>query len=240
MYGLRALRCLRFMLTREALRRCSSAKASQRNRRCRAASALGGNAAICSEQGLLRMKYATIGLMILAAVVIGACTQVDYEVSGGYESSDERGASAGGEHGGGDGEESANQLSKSDTYDELRAGSRLILIYDAESNAFTGTVENVTEAPLSRVRVEIHLSNGVELGPTPAVDLVPGASAAVSLAAPDRPFDTWSAHAEVGGGDGVASDGEHDSGGERADGSGGEHGGSRESAGGEHSGGREN
>lgn len=180
------------------------------------------------------MKYATIGLMILAAVVIGACAR------GGYEASDERserGASAaGGEHGGGDGEESANQLSKSDTYDELRAGSRLILIYDAASNAFTGTVENVTEAPLSRVRVEIHLSNGVELGPTPAVDLAPGASAAVSLAAPDRPFDTWSAHAEVGGGDGSAA-GEHGT--ERTENSGGEHGGSRESAGGEHSG-REN
>ena len=184
------------------------------------------------------MKYATIGLMILAAVVIGACAR------GGYDASDERserGASAaGGEHDGGDGEESANQLGKSDTYDELRAGSRLILSYDAASNAFTGTVANITEAPLSRVRVEVHLSNGVELGPTPAVDLAPGASAAVSLAAPDRPFDTWSAHAEVGGGDGVASDGEHGSGGERADGSGGEHGGSRESSGGEHSGGREN
>ena len=118
------------------------------------------------------------------------------------------------------------------------SGSRLILSYDAESNAFTGTVENVTEAPLSRVRVEVHLSNGVELGPTPAVDLAPGASAAVSLAAPDRPFDTWSAHAEVGGGDGASS--EHSGGGERTEGSGGEHGGSRESSGGEHSGGREN
>ncbi len=142
------------------------------------------------------MKYATIGLMILAAVVIGACAR------GGYEASDERserGASAaGGEHGGG--EEFANQLDKFDTYDELRAGSRLVLSYDAASNAFTGTVANITEASLSRVRVEVHLSNGVELGPTPAVDLAPGASAAVSLAAPDRPFDTWSAHAEVGGG----------------------------------------
>ena len=165
------------------------------------------------------MKYATIGLMILAAVVIGACAR------GGYDASDERSersaSAAGGEHGGGDGEESANQLGKSDTYDELRAGSRLILSYDAESNAFAGTVANITEAPLSRVRVEIHLSNGVELGPTPAVDLAPGASAAVSLAAPDRPFDTWSAHAEVGGGDGSAAAGdEHGEGGE---GSGGEH-----------------
>lgn len=182
------------------------------------------------------MKYATIGLMILAAVVIGACAR------GGYDASDERSernaSAADSEHGGG--EESANQLGKSDTYDELRAGSRLILRYDAESNAFTGTVENVTEAPLSRVRVEIHLSNGVELGPTPAVDLEPGASAAVSLAAPDRPFDTWSAHAEVGGGDGSATaGGEHGGGSERTEGSGGEHGGSRESAGGEHSG-REN
>lgn len=179
------------------------------------------------------MKYATIGLMILAAVLIGACTQRGFEASD--ERSERSASAAGGEHGGGDGEESANQLGKSDTYDELRAGSRLVLSYDAESNAFAGTVANITEAPLSRVRVEVHLSNGVELGPTPAVDLAPGASVAVSLAAPDRPFDTWSAHAEVGDGDGSAAAGEHGGGSERTEGSGGEH-----SGGGEHGGGREN
>lgn len=158
--------------------------------------ATGGNGAICSETinelGSIALKYATIGLMLLAAVVIGACTQ------GGFDASGERGDNSASPAGG---EKSANQLGKSDTYDELRAGARLVLRYEAEFNTFMGRVENVTEAPLMRVRVKVHLSNGVELGPTPAVDLAPGESAAVALGAPRRPFDTWSAHAEVGDGE---------------------------------------
>ena len=108
-----------------------------------------------------------------------------------------------GEHGGGEaeGEESAAQLAKGETYDELRAGSRLVLDYDEAANAFRGEVTNVSDAPLSRVRVEVHLSNGAELGPTTPLDLAPGESASVTLEAGTRPFETWSAHAEVGGGD---------------------------------------
>ena len=108
-----------------------------------------------------------------------------------------------------DGEESAEQFTKSQTYDRLRAGSRLILTYDAAANAFTGSVQNITDAPLPRVRVEIHLSNGMELGPTPPLDLAPGDSAPITLAASAAPFQTWSAHAEIGGG---ATGGEHASG----------------------------
>ena len=112
-----------------------------------------------------------------------------------------------GEHDGGDaaGEESAAQLTKGETYDELRAGSRLVLGYDEAANAFSGEVTNVSDAPLSRVRVEVHLSNGVEIGPTAPLDLAPGESASVALEAGTHPFETWSAHAEVGGADG----GEH-------------------------------
>ena len=43
---------------------------------------------------------------------------------------------------------------------------RLILHYDAASNSFKGTVENTTSGVLDRVRIEVHLSNGTELGPT--------------------------------------------------------------------------
>ena len=93
----------------------------------------------------------------------------------------------------------------------------MVSYYDSE-NAFVGTVENVSEVTLKRVRVEIHLSNGVELGPTPSVDLAPGEIVDVRLDATSQPFETWSAHAEVGGGDGG---GEH---GEEGEGSG-EHGG---------------
>lgn len=106
------------------------------------------------------------------------------------------------------GEESSVQLAKDQTYEQERAGSLLMLAYDEETNSFTGTVENVSQGPLSRVRVEVHLSNGVELGPTTPADLAPGESRPVSLQAPDEPFETWSAHAEVGDAEGSEHEGE--------------------------------
>ena len=121
------------------------------------------------------------------------------------------------------GEESRTTLTLEETYDHVRNGARLIIGYDAEANAFAGTVRNVTESTLRMVRVEVHLSNGTELGPTTPVDLAPGETIEVTLPATDEPFTGWTAHPEVGEG-GT----EHDSGGER----GGEH---RES--GEHGGG---
>ena len=103
----------------------------------------------------------------------------------------------GSESGEGD-EESSVQYALDDIYDEVRAGARLIVSYDRGSNTFTGTVENVTSGTLMRVRVEVHLSNGIELGPTTPVDLSPGEVAGVTLEASSKPFATWSAHPEVG------------------------------------------
>ena len=80
----------------------------------------------------------------------------------------------------------------------MRGGARLGLTYDPIERVFTGTVENTTERTLRMVRVEVHLSNGMELGPTIPVDLRPGASQPVSLAVYNAVFDGWSAHAEVG------------------------------------------
>ena len=75
------------------------------------------------------------------------------------------------------GEESSTELTLNETYDNVRNGARLILAYDAQSNSFKGTVENTTDETLQQVRVEVHLSNGTELGPTTPVDLQPGAKA---------------------------------------------------------------
>ncbi len=111
----------------------------------------------------------------------------------GEESNEHEGGSESGE----EGEESGTQFALGDTFDEVRAGARLVLSYDGNSNAFTGTVENTTEATLDRVRVEVHLSNGIELGPTTPIDLAPGQSVEVTLAASDEPFTSWSAHPEV-------------------------------------------
>ena len=62
-------------------------------------------------------------------------------------------------------------------------------------------MENITDEILEQVRVEVHLSNGVELGPTTPVDLEPGESIKIILAATTSNFDGWTAHPEVGGGE---------------------------------------
>ena len=90
----------------------------------------------------------------------------------------------------GTGEESGSQFGRGAIYDEVSAGVRLIISYDATANAFIGTVENTTSGTLSEVRVEVHLSNGAELGPTTKVDLAPGQIADVSLAATEESFTT--------------------------------------------------
>ena len=122
-----------------------------------------------------------------------------------------------------DDEESTVQLSLSDTYDNVRNGAHLIMSYDATTNSFEGTVKNTTNAILSQVRVEVHLSNGVELGPTSPVDLAPGEQIPIVLIAEGPPFDRWTAHPEVGP---MSS-----SGGEGAEGGGGEHAGGAEGGG---------
>ena len=132
----------------------------------------------------------------------------------------------------------ANTLALDETFDTVRSGARLILNYDAPSNSFRGTVENTTNGVLARVRIEVHLSNGTELGPTTPTDLAPGEVVAINLPATPASFTGWTAHAEVGtGGEGSESGAGSTGSGEHG-GSTKEHGSGRES-GGEHGSGGE-
>ncbi len=126
---------------------------------------------------------------------------------------------------GDNGEEPGTQYMHDETYDEVRRGAQLVLKYVPEKEAFIGSVSNTTQSTLSKVRVEVHLSNGVELGPTTPKDLEPNEKMDVMLEATGQRFKSWGAHPEVGGsgmgehvgghGEGEhASDGEHGSGGE--------------------------
>ena len=117
----------------------------------------------------------------------------------------------GSEHGE-EGEESGTELALNETYNKVRNGARLILAYDAQSNSFNGTVENTTDTTLERVRVEVHLSNGKELGPTTPANLNPGEKRNVKLTATSKNFDGWTAHPEVGSEEHGSSEGrgEHD------------------------------
>ena len=85
----------------------------------------------------------------------------------------------------------------SDPVEHLQGGARLILAYDAQSNAFKGHVENMTEKTLKDVRVEARLSNREKLGPTPAMDLAPGEKKQVELIPKSKNFTGWTAHVEV-------------------------------------------
>lgn len=99
---------------------------------------------------------------------------------------------------GGESGESGTQYAISDTATEVRAGVRLIISYNSTQEAFSGTVENTTNATVTQVRVEIHLSNGVELGPTPRVDLAAGETKPVELDARGQTFTHYSVHVELG------------------------------------------
>ncbi len=156
---------------------------------------------------------AVLGGVVLSCNLGGSEDRGEHGESGGAdsgESSERQGD--GQELGEAAGEEPPEQLTKQQSYDRQRAGARLILTYNADSNSFSGTVQNTTDVTLDRVRVEVHLSNGVELGPTTPADLAPGQDLYVALASSPPPFETWSAHVEVGGGDspGPESSGEDD------------------------------
>ena len=114
----------------------------------------------------------------------------------------ESGGESGSEGTGGGEEASANMLAPDETFDMVRGGARLILSYHVASNSFKGTVENTISNVLRQVRIEVHLSNGVELGPTTPVDMAPGEVRTINMSATAAPFTGWTPHAEVGSGEG--------------------------------------
>lgn len=106
------------------------------------------------------------------------------------------GVGEGGGHGE-EGEESGEYIGRTQSRDAMRGGIRLTLLFDEAQNAFTGTVENTTRTTICDVRVEVHLSNGTELGPTERMDLDPGESAATLLSSEGEAFERWTAHPET-------------------------------------------
>jgi len=106
-------------------------------------------------------------------------------------------AREGGEHEGEEGEEPGIYIARGDTWDMTRRGARLVLSFNAEQNAFVGTVENTTDQTMCAVRVEVHLAGGSELGPTPRTDVPAGGTTSVTLATEGESFETWTAHPEL-------------------------------------------
>lgn len=150
-----------------------------------------------------KLRFFTIICMILLLVFVYGCNKGSNESEAAEASTHEHepGGQEGQEHEhgehAGEGEEAGPRISKDGIHDEIRKGVRLILSFDNESSSFIGTVENVTEKTISRVRVEVHLSNGNELGPTEPIDLAPGKKVDVELSAEGQSFNWWKAHAEA-------------------------------------------
>lgn len=108
-----------------------------------------------------------------------------------------------------EGEEDGTKFGIDETYEGLRNGVHMTLAYDAEADAFVGMVTNTTENVISQVRIEVHLSNSVELGPTPREDLAVGESRKIVLSADGNSFKSWSTHAESGSEEGHGEESEH-------------------------------
>ena len=119
-----------------------------------------------------------------------------------------------GDHGAEGGEESGQRLSLAERWDAVDNGARLILSYNPPTTSFIGTVENTTQQTLCAVRVEVHLSNGTELGPTARTDLEHGQKMGVELSAAGEVFDWWTTHPETSSCSGGEGSGEHGAGGE--------------------------
>lgn len=153
-----------------------------------------------------RNQFPTLLVLAFAVFVSPGCSneRSDLRYSEEVQESD-NGESAGEAHDE-EGEESGTEYALNETYDEVRLGTRLVLNYDESSNSFVGTVENISEQQVRNVRVEVHLSNGVELGPTARLDLMPSQKQEVRLQAENKDFDGFTAHAEVGG---SGEEGEH-------------------------------
>ena len=185
---------------------------------------------ITYEEYHMRIKSSTIAWTAAALLMLGFGTSTvtadeQTEMKGEMATKGKMQKSKLEKSSGDSGEESGTQYMLDETYDEVRRGAQLVLKYEPEKEAFMGTVANTTKKTLSKVRVEVHLSNGVELGPTTPKDLEPNEKMDVMLAASGQKFKSWGAHPEVGGsgsgehggghGEGEhASDGEHGSGGE--------------------------
>ena len=136
------------------------------------------------------MKRQTIATraatLVLLALLGAACTDTLTEVGESGES---------GEPG-----ESGTRWNASETATETRSGVTLVLNYDPATARFDGTVTNTTGSTVGNVRVEIHLSNGTELGPTPRVDLGARQQQSVTLDASGQNFAWYSVHVEIGSG----------------------------------------
>lgn len=94
--------------------------------------------------------------------------------------------------------ESGTRWNPGETATDSRSGVDLTISYNASNQRFDGSVTNTSASAVADVRVEIHLSNGTELGPTPRVGLGPNETKPMTLDASGENFNWYSVHVELG------------------------------------------
>jgi hypothetical protein len=150
------------------------------------------------------LGMAAVSVLLFATLSLCGCSSWDMwsihpEVSsctGGGDDDDDDGD--------GDGEEDGTEYALDEAYDETTSGVHLIAAYDEATDSFSGTAKNVTADVLCEVRIEVHLNNGMELGPSERQDLDPDQTITWELRVAD-------AHKGEGEGEGEHDEGdEHD------------------------------
>jgi len=96
-----------------------------------------------------------------------------------------------------EGVESGVYIARTASWSETRNDAWLQLSFNSASNSFVGRVSNTGNEPLCDFRVEVHLSTGIELGPTERTGVPYGGSINVTLPSGGEEFATWTAHPEV-------------------------------------------
>ena len=121
------------------------------------------------------------------------------EGGGEHGSGGEGGSEGGGEGGGESGDESSPPIPLTDSFSGVFQNQNFAFAFDTSTDAFRGTVENITNSLVCLSRTEIHLGVGnqvVELGPTIPENLGPGEILNVVVTARGIVPTTYTLHPE--------------------------------------------
>ncbi|KAB1159460.1 hypothetical protein F7018_03875 [Tenacibaculum aiptasiae] len=99
--------------------------------------------------------------------------------------------------------ESGKRWAKNATADETLNGIRAIITFNASTNTFEGTFQNLNTNVAQQTRLEVHIfdanGNSTEYGPTPGVDMQPNETRNITLSIPTGTnFVEFAMHPEVG------------------------------------------
>lgn len=94
------------------------------------------------------------------------------------------------------------QLLKTDVYDDTISGVHVMVKYMLDDKYFYGSLENVGDEHVVGLKLGMHLSNGMDLGPSHGADLEPGKAGSVVIDADIKEWEKWAVYVEIGDAEG--------------------------------------